>query len=212
MKDLLHSIELLKNSEINELIRIRIKEFSEIRFKSDRDIFKELCFCIMTANCGAEKCIEIFETIGDDFLNFSQIQLMEKFKELGYRFPNVRSKYIIEAREYKNELEKKIKYENKEINKNNDVREWIVENIKGIGYKEGSHFLRNIGYINYAIIDFHIIDLLAKYNLIKKPKTMTKRKYLEIEGLLREIGEKLKLNLAELDLYLWFLETGKVLK
>ena len=84
--------------------------------------------------------------------------------------------------------------------------------IKGVGYKEASHFLRNIGYKNYAIVDFHIVDLLAKHNLIKKLKKMTKNKYLEIEELLKDIAERLGLNLAELDLYLWFLETGKILK
>jgi len=92
------------------------------------------------------------------------------------------------------------------------IIEFIVENVKGIGYKEGSHFLRNIGYENLAIVDFHIIDLLVKSYMIEKPKTLTKRKYLEIEELLLEVGEQLKLNLAELDLFLWYIETGKVLK
>ncbi|MFX1391198.1 MAG: N-glycosylase, partial [Promethearchaeota archaeon] len=64
----------------------------------------------------------------------------------------------------------------------------------------------------YAIIDFHIIDILVSYNLIEKPKTLSKSKYLEIEGVLKDIGRRLKLNLAELDLYLWYLETGKILK
>jgi len=68
-------------------------------------------------------------------------------------------------------------------------------------YKEASHFLRNIGSTNLAIIDFHIINLLINYGLIEKPKTITCKKYLEIEGLLREIADKLDLNLAELDLY-----------
>ena len=94
----------------------------------------------------------------------------------------------------------------------NEIRDWIVKNVKGIGYKESSHFLRNIGFDNYAIIDFHIIDLLINHNLIKKPKYLTKKKYLEIENLLREIARKTDLTLAELDLYLWYLETGKILK
>jgi len=41
---------------------------------------------------------------------------------------------------------------------------------------------------------------------------MTKRKYHEIEEVLMSLGEDLNLNMAELDLYLWYLETGKVLK
>jgi len=45
-----------------------------------------------------------------------------------------------------------------------------------------------------------------------RPKTMTKNKYLKLEHLLESMAEKLNLTLAELDLYLWYLETGKVLK
>ena len=208
MKELLDSIENLKNSYVKNLVDTRIKEFAEIKNKSIDNIFKELCFCIMTANCSADKCIEIHESIGDDFLKLNDFQLTNRFKELGYRFPNVRSKYITEAKNYMKYLENKIKSNEGK----NQLRDWIVKKIKGIGYKEASHFLRNIGYKNYAIIDFHIVDLLTKHNLITKPKIMTKKKYLEMEELLKDIAERLELNLAELDLYLWFLETGKILK
>lgn len=92
------------------------------------------------------------------------------------------------------------------------MREWLVKNIKGLGYKEASHFLRNIGFKNFAIIDFHIINLLVKYDIIKKPRTLTKIKYLEIETILRNIAKNLGVSLAELDLYLWYLETKKILK
>ncbi|HOW37251.1 MAG TPA: N-glycosylase, partial [Candidatus Pacearchaeota archaeon] len=77
-----------------------------------------------------------------------------------------------------------------------------------------SHFLRNIGYKNVAIIDFHIVDLLVRENLIEQPKSksLTPKKYLEIENILRKIAEKTKTSLGELDLYLWYKETGTVLK
>ncbi|MFX1392990.1 MAG: N-glycosylase/DNA lyase [Promethearchaeota archaeon] len=208
MKELLDSLENLKNSDIKNLVNTRIKEFAEIKNKSISNIFKELCFCIMTANCSADKCIEIHERIGDGFLKLTEFQLTNKFKDLGYRFPNVRSKYIIEARNYIEDLVSLINSNEEEDN----LRTWIAQNIKGLGYKEASHFLRNIGYENYAIVDFHIIDILAKYNLINKPKTMTKNKYLEIEELLKKIAKKVGVNLAKLDLYLWYLETGKILK
>jgi N-glycosylase/DNA lyase len=87
-----------------------------------------------------------------------------------------------------------------------------VQNIKGLGYKEASHFLRNIGFDDYAIIDSHILDILKRYNLIKQPKTLTKKKYIEIENILQKIAKQTHLTLAELDLYLWYLETGKILK
>jgi N-glycosylase/DNA lyase len=207
MQELLDKIQKLKSSEVRNHVNARIAEFSEIRNQSIHFIFKELCFCITTANCSAERCIEVQEKIGDGFLTLSETELALKLRELGYRFPNVRSKFIFEARQKISQLESTIKsYDG------NNLREWIVKNVKGIGYKEASHFLRNIGYNDYAIIDFHIIDLLVSYNLIEKPKTLTKSRYLEIERLLIDIGNRLKLNLAELDLYLWYLETGKILK
>jgi N-glycosylase/DNA lyase len=208
MQDLINSVNQLKNSEISEVIDNRITEFSSIKESSIENIFVELCFCIMTANCGAEKCIEIHESIGKDFLNLSESDLIDAFKKHGYRFPNIRASYIIESRTFIKDLEEKLKHPENET----DLRDWIVKNIKGLGYKEASHFLRNVGFQDCAIIDFHIVDLLVKHNVIEKPKTMTKSKYLEIEKILKEIGEKLDLNMAQLDLYLWYLETGKVLK
>lgn len=208
MHELINSIEKLKKSEVSKIIDKRIKQFSVIRDCSIEDIFIEMCFCIMTANCGAEKCIEIHELIDKDFLNLSEIDLVKAFRDYGYRFPNVRANYIIESRKYINKLKNELNCFTDELH----LRDWIVKNIKGLGYKEASHFLRNSGFNNYAIIDFHIVDLLVKHDLIERPKTMTKSKYLEIENVLKELGNKLHLNMAELDLYLWYMETGKVLK
>ena len=208
MQELINSIKQLKTSKISKVIDNRIEEFSCIKEKSIEDIFIELCFCIMTANCGAIKCIEIHELIGNDFLHLSESELVTAFKTHGYRFPNLRANYIIESRQLIKDLEDTL---NHSINEQK-LRDWLVKNIKGLGYKEASHFLRNIGFHNYAIIDFHIVDVLVKHDIIEKPKTLTKNKYLEIESVLKELGERLELNLAQLDLYLWYLETGKVLK
>lgn len=208
MKELVKSIESLKNSDISITIDKRIDQFSSVFELGINEIFKELCFCIMTANCGAKKCIEVQERINNGFLIYSEDELKEKFKEFGYRFPNIRAKYILEARDYLSELENKLSSDIHE----SDLRDWIVKVVKGLGYKEASHFLRNIGYRNIAIIDFHIIDLLVKFKIIEKPKTLTKSKYLEIETILKELGDKLHLDLGKLDLYLWYMETSEILK
>ncbi len=208
MDELIDDIEKLKNSKIQSTIQCRLEEFSGIRHERIEKIFIELCFCIMTANCGAEKCIEIHEQIQEDFLAFSQPQLAEKFKELGYRFPNIRSEYVVEARKKLNELKKVLNSERND----KELRAWVVKNIKGLGWKEGSHFLRNIGYNNLAIIDRHIIDILVNNELVERYKTLTKKRYLEMEEILEDLSKDLDLNLAELDLYLWYLETGKIFK
>jgi N-glycosylase/DNA lyase len=207
MQRLIDKIEELKNSEINTKINQRIKEFRDINKDSNEELFSELCFCLLTANFNAEKTIKIQKEIGDCFLSNNQNEIREKLKTQGHRFPNKRSEYIHKARSCKDKLKEVVSFHDRKA-----LREWIVKNVKGIGYKEASHFLRNVGFDDYAIIDFHIIDLLEKYEIIKKPKTINKDKYLEIEKILRKIAEKTNLTLAELDLYLWYMETGKILK
>ena len=207
MKNLLKSIEDLKNGDVGKLVDARIKEFKSINKESSEKVFNELCFCILTANFNAERSILIQGKMGDGFCTFSEKDLAKKLTELGHRFPNARAKYISECQKFKDRLKNVI-----QSLKGEKLREYLVKNIKGIGYKEAGHFLRNIGFDDFAIIDFHIIDILVKNNLIIKPKVLSKKNYLEIESLLTEISKKLNLTLAELDLYLWYLETGKILK
>ncbi|MBW3011401.1 N-glycosylase/DNA lyase [Candidatus Woesearchaeota archaeon] len=194
MRKLLASIEDLKKTSIKEVIITRTRSFKNIR--TEKAIFKELCFCLLTANYSAEGGIRIQKEIGDGFITLPEAKLAQKLRSLGYRFPNVRAQFIVEARKHKDTLKRTLQSLNE----------------TEAGFKEASHFLRNIGSENLAIIDFHIVDLLEKHNLIEKPKTITKNKYLEIEDVLKKIATKTNLNLAELDLYLWFKETGKVLK
>jgi len=207
MKELIDKIEKLKKSNIKDQVNYRINDFKTIDKKSNEDLFKEMCFCMLTANFNAEKSIKIQNEIGTCFLTDSKNDLSKKLKDYGHRFPNARAEYITKSKHCKDRLNEIVKFHDKFA-----LREWIVNNVKGLGYKETSHFLRNIGFDDYAIIDFHIIDILVKYNLIKKPKTLTKKKYLEIEETLKKLAKKTNLTLAELDLYLWYMETGKILK
>lgn len=207
MDKLLQQIQFYKNSDIGSLVNKRIQEFKAINKHSSDDLFKELCFCILTANFNAERGIYIHQKLSTCFLSDSKETLEKKLRRYGYRFPHTRATYIAEAASCKDELQTKILMFSGE-----ELRGWLVKNIKGLGYKETSHFLRNIGFDDYAIIDSHILDLLQRYHVMKKPKTLTKKKYIEIEKILRDIAQQVDLTLAELDLFLWYMETGKVLK
>jgi len=209
MKGLIEKLEKLKKSELKKTVDSRMREFEENGKDLDK-IFSELCFCIMTANFQAEKSMKIQEELKSCFLTKSEKELAADLKRLGHRFPNLRAKFIAEAQKHHPTLKKNIE----SFSSEEEVREWVVANVKGLGFKEASHFLRNIGYKNLAIIDFHIVDILSDNKIIDKPKSksLTKKRYLEIESVLRKLGEKAKLSQAELDLYLWYMETGKVLK
>lgn len=208
MQSLLVKIEQLKESDVKPIIDARMTEFKKLGKTSSNEIFIELCFCIMTANFNAERTMNIQDKIKNGVCHLSETELMSELKVMGHRFPSARAKYISDARRHKDSLKGTMK----SFVREDELREWLVTNIKGLGYKEASHFMRNVGYENVAIIDFHIIDVLVKHGLIERPKTLTPKKYLEIEMLLKEIADKANLTLAELDLYLWYMETGKVLK
>ena len=197
----------LMAGDMKRIVDARVSEFAELGRKDEKAIFSEMCFCILTANYSAEGGIRIQKALGNGFVTLPEAALTSRLRELGHRYPNVRAKYIVEARRHLGSL--------KRIVSSSDaasLREWLVTNVKGLGYKEASHFLRNVGFTNVAILDFHIIDILERCGAVVRPKTFTRNKYIEIEKVLKKLASRIGVNLAELDLYLWYLETGKVLK
>jgi len=149
-------ITLTKNNDISNVVEKRLIEFSK-----NKCWFSELCFCILTANSKAITAIQIQKKVKEEgFLKLDQNQLSKIIRENKHRFHNNKSNYIVQAREYKN-----IKLIIKNLLKENNiffVRDWIANNIKGLGLKESSHFLRNIGYFDLAILDRHIINLFVE--------------------------------------------------
>ena len=201
MKELIEIVNKLKDSEVREVVEKRMKEFDDVMNLGEKEIFRELCFCILTAGTSAELGLKTIDHIGDVIFNGNEKDIQKKLKEC-YRFHTLRAGYIHNARD---------SFKGLDIHDEN-IREDLVRNIKGIGMKEASHFLRNIGMKDYAIIDFHIVDLLVRNGLIEKPKTITPKRYIEIEGVLKGLAEETGTSLGELDLYLWYEETGKILK
>lgn len=206
MKSILNKVEIIRKSQTSKLIDKRLKEFKQLGRKGNDEWFCELCFCILTANSKAATALSIQDELGvKGFLCLPEDSVCDCIKRNKHRFHNNKARYIIHARKYR-----KIK---DILKKQKDPRAWLVENIKGLGWKESSHFLRNVGYTDYAIIDRHVLNILKENNLIKKkPGSLQKSKYLEIESILLRICKKLNMTQAELDMYLWYMKTGQVLK
>ena len=94
-----------------------------------------------------------------------------------------------------------------------ELREWLVKNVKGLGYKEASHLLRNIGYRNLAILDRHILRNLVRVGVLKQiPKSISRLNYLETEKKFLGYSKKINIPMDELDLLFWSMETGEILK
>ena len=203
--NLIKEIENLKikiGGEANK----KLEEFKENFNISPKQKFIELCFCILVANTSIKKTYEVWKQIYKNFLLFSEDKLKKELKRLSCRFYNKKASYIVSDRKFIREIDFIVK-----TKKDFEARKWLVKNIKGIKWKESSHFLRNLGFKNFAILDRHVLKILEERKIIDKiPKTLTKKIYLEIEEKLRNIAESLNLNLAELDLYLFYLDTEKI--
>ena len=196
MKDL--KINYIKNKNI---IKKRLNEFSK-----NKDYFYELCFCILTPQSNAKKCYNAVLKLKEANFKNKNINPKEYIKEI--RFYNNKSKYLIGLKKKYSIIKKELKTEN-----TFELREFLVQEIKGVGLKESSHYLRNIGYRNLAILDRHILKNLLEYKVINEiPETLTKKKYYEIESRFKGFSRQINISMDELDLLFWSIETGEVFR
>ncbi len=131
-------------------------------------------------------------------------------KEYYIRFHKTKARLLVAMKQQYSAILQKISNGDSAFEK----REWLAENVKGIGYKESTHFLRNVGLSGgLAILDRHILKNLKKHGVIRSlPKTLTKKKYLALEGRFQRFAENIGIPIDELDLLFWSNETGEILK
>jgi len=192
--------------QIKKDIEKRIGEFKE-NGRNEEKMKKEFIFCLLTPQSKAKTCWKAVESL------FSERRWDRNFvisRLNGVRFKYKKAEYVIEA-------VKKFDLVKNTIDKMKDekmAREWLVKNIKGMGYKEASHFLRNTGKAeNLAILDRHILKNMKKYGIINEiPPHMNRKKYMEIEKRFIEFADYLEIPPLHLDFVLWYKETGEVFK
>jgi len=176
-------------------IQSRLQEFDSVLKTGDEEsIFAELVFCILTPQSKAKSCWAAVEGV------------RFKYKKAGYVI-KARNMFMIDGKLF-------IKSRISRFSDAYDAREWLVRNVKGIGYKEASHFLRNVGIgVDLAILDRHIMKNLRSLQVIEEvPASLSRRRYLEIEEGMKELSKETKIPMSHLDLVLWYKETGEVFK
>ncbi len=198
----------LKKADIEK----RLEELKENWNKDEVHIFGELVFCLFTPQSKAKSCWNAVEKLKETGLLYTGTA-GDIIKWMGaVRFNKNKSQYVVEARELfteNGELNVKGKLAGKT---QEEKRQWLVKNVKGMGLKEASHFLRNVGFFDLAILDRHILKNLIRHGVIEMPKSLTEKKYLEIEGKFKEFAEKQCIPMSHLDLLFWSEEAGEVFK
>lgn len=183
--------------------------------RSDVRLWEELVFCIFTAGASARMGLRSIEAIRHLLDGGGQQELAAALQSR-HRYPNSRAGYIVVTREFlRADCQLRLGQRLESFADPLARRDWLAatRGIKGLGYKESSHFLRNIGFCGYAILDKHILRSLAELGVIKSsvPPT-TRTRYLETEELLQGFARDIGIDFDELDLVLWSMKTGEILK
>lgn len=199
-------------------IRARLGEFEKVwRDGSDARLWEELVFCIFTAGASARMGLKSIDAVRPLLWNGERAEMTEALKKAGaHRFPVERPGYIVIARNYLREhCGLRLREQLESFSDPMERRDWLAreKRIKGLGYKEASHFLRNIGLMGHAILDKHVLRCLADLKIVESSRPpSTRTRYLEIEERLKGVARDVGIDFDELDLVLWSMKTGEVLK
>ena len=208
-------LQELYRAKKNDIVK-RLKDFRRFRQKSnDEEIFRELAFCIFTPQSKAKSCWASIQKLDEEDLLFkgSAEQIRQNLHCV--RFHNKKAEYLVRARNlFLKNGELSLKPLLNSYPDIRECREWLVKNLTGLGYKEASHFLRNIGFgEKIAILDRHILRNLQLLGVIPEvPESLSRTKYLGIEEKMAECAAKIAIPLSHLDLLLWYKETGVIFK
>ncbi len=215
----------MQDNHIQEIKRIHRKIKPEIykresEFKniwanaSNKELFIELAFCIFTPQSGARICWKaVCNLLEKDLLFDGGFDRLSNELNI-VRFRNNKARYLIEAREKFLSGDRSLREYLEGHDSVFEKRDWIFNNVKGIGYKEASHYLRNIGFgKDIAILDRHILRNMVLFRLIEEiPKSIGRKQYMDLENKLRDFSNKVKIHLSHLDFVLWYKETGDIFK
>jgi N-glycosylase/DNA lyase len=199
-------------------IQARLRDFRKVwKTGSDERLWEELVYCIFTAGASAQMGMRAVETLRPLLRDGAQEEMTRYLVTArAHRYPNARPAYVVVTRDYLQEsFSMRLRDRLRTLRDPMERRDWLAREprIKGLGYKEASHFLRNVGFKGYAILDKHILRCLNEVGVIDSPKPPTTRRlYLDIESRMQRFAAEVQIDFDELDLVLWSMKTGEILK
>lgn len=202
---------------IKSKIEERLEEFRRVWREGDnKDIFCELAFCILTPQSKARNAWKAISDLRDSNVLFtgSEEDIVPYLNIVRFNKTKAKNLYILREQMTNENGEFITKDFFSTFSSSFEMREWIVKNIRGMSYKEASHFLRNVGFgQELAILDRHILKNLAALDVIEEvPKTVTPKLYKDIEERLKNYCKEIDIPMENVDLLLWYLEAKDIFK
>ena len=175
------------------------------------EYYYELAYCLMTPQSSAAhagKVVERLRQEGFQARGFNPAPILAR-RDHYIRFHNTKARRLLEARDAMEAIDIRLSAGGEPA----EMRAWLVDHVKGLGWKEASHFLRNVGYRGLAILDRHILKNLRHHRVISVlPGALTAPRYMAIEEKFRRFAGEIDIPMDELDLLFWSRETGEILK
>ncbi|MDR2772855.1 MAG: N-glycosylase/DNA lyase [Elusimicrobiota bacterium] len=203
-------------AKIKNLLVQREQHFDNVwKNSNEKQIFAELAFCLFTPQSKAVSCWAVVLELARQKMLFSSSAETISATIKNVRFHRNKAAYLIKARELFSDSGKiKIKSRLSAFSDIYELRAWLIKNVKGIGYKEAGHFLRNIGLgKDLAILDRHILKNLVFFGAIDQiPKNLSPKEYEKIEKKMLGFAAAAKIPMSHMDMILWCKESGGIFK
>jgi N-glycosylase/DNA lyase len=201
-------------AERGDRIRERLREFAQVPSSA---YFYELAYCLLTPQSSAVNADSAVRRLEERsfFEQGDDPTPVLRRRDAYIRFHNTKARRLLAVREQFPEIAARLastphSSHEEEIHA---LRDWMIAHVNGLGRKETAHFLRNIGYRGFAILDRHILRNLKYHGALRSvPAALTPSRYSIIEGRFRQFAVDVGIDMDELDLLFWSRETGEIRK
>ncbi len=190
----------------------------------DNRLWEEIVLCILSSNINFETAysalLQLINRELIDYNSFTEITPDRILKELRrsiylpkkrndefrvYRYPSLRAKHL-----YKSGLVIRDRYGGlhillAEFDEIDELRAEIVRFLPGIGMKEASMFLKNIGFSDrLAVLDSHVMRFLfPDFYSHNQKRILSQKAYLNVERKFLDLSDKIGISPRLLDSLLW---------
>lgn len=186
----------MKKAEFSEQEIRQAKKIAEDfgKDKTKEETFYHLCFAIcapQTTFVSNRQAVEELKSIDFYRLGGEEQELWPITRRV--RFYKNKARYLVAMRKDFDRIYRKIQ----SAKSGKELRSYLVSELKGVGMKAASHFCRNYGFQDIAIIDVHIL----RYMGVETPKNATQ--YLKIESDFIKLASDLGLTPVVFDALIW---------
>jgi N-glycosylase/DNA lyase len=183
------------------------------RLSDVKAIWQSLLFCVLSSQVRATVAVRAVSCILSDVPFFQeklssvdvyhQTKRILQRRDVGYRFPEVRSRQVADSWFAFAQVKDDFYAYLDSFSAESEARLSVSARFPGLGLKQASMFLRDVGYSDrLCVIDTHILWYCSRVHSLPQ-SALTPRRYLEIEKYLLEASDAFGVSANIFDSAVW---------